>query len=137
MIKMLFVSAALLALAAPAAAQTIETGRADWDEFPAAKKKLRPLDVSLLTDLTERLLASGQCQVPGMSPKKFDVDISYAALIEPNGTVKRIVMEETGCATLNGLVGGIIYDWAQRGDFRPTGQREPLWFGDRITFARE
>jgi len=30
-----------------------------------------------------------------------------------------------------------VHDWAARGDFKPTGEAEPLWFVDRIAFARE
>jgi hypothetical protein len=137
MMKKPFLLLALLMLAVPATAQTVETGRADWDKFPRVKKKQRPLDVSRLSDWAESVLSSGECRVPGMSPDKFDIDIPYAALVEPDGTVKRVIMADAGCPGLNTMVGSTIYDWVQRGDFKPTGKKEPLWFAGRVAFARE
>lgn len=127
----------LLALAVPATAQTVETGRTNWSKLPRVKKKSRPLDEALLTDWTQRLLATGECKIPRMRPDRFDVDVPYAVLVEPNGTVKRILIAETGCAGLNSLIGSTVYDWAQKGDFGPTGQQQALWYAGRITFAQQ
>ena len=132
-----FLVLALTMVAVPATAQTVETGRTDWDKFPAVKRKSRPLDASLLVDWAERILASGKCQLPGQRPTKFDIDVPYVALVEPNGTVKRIIVAETGCPELETLVGSTVVDWVKRGDFKPTGHTQPLWFVDRIKFARE
>jgi hypothetical protein len=94
------------------------------------------LDVVWLNDWTEQILASGECKLPGMRPDKFDIDRPYAVLVEPSGAVQRIIVGETGCAGLNTMLGSTVHRWAQRGQFRPTGEKEPRWYVGRIAFAR-
>jgi hypothetical protein len=128
---------ALLATGAPAAAQTVEaTDRTRWDALPSVKMKSVDLDVDSLSGLTERILASGECQVPGMRADRFDIDQPYAVLVAPSGSVERIVIGETGCPQINSLLGTTVHRWAQLGKFRPTGQSEPRWYVGRIAYAR-
>jgi hypothetical protein len=126
-----------LLLAAPAAAQTVEAGETRWDQLPPVKKKHRPVDASFLTDWTHNVLRSGECSIPGMTAERFDVSLPYAVYVEPDGTVKRILVSDTGCPGLNTVLGSTVHEWAQKGDFRPTGEPEPLWYRGRIAFARE
>jgi len=129
---------ALFAVALPAKAQTVEaTSRTRWDQLPPVKMKSPYLDVARLNDWAEQILASGECKVPGMRPNRFDIDQRYAVLVAPSGAVQRIVIGETGCAGLNTLIGSTVYDWAQHGEFRATGESEPRWYVGRIAFARE
>jgi hypothetical protein len=138
MMKSAVILGALLAAAAPVGAQTVEaSARTGWDQMPPVKIKSVYLDVSLLSDWAERLFASGECKLPGQRANKFDIDERYAVLVEPGGTVQRIVIAGTGCAGLNTLLGSTIHRWAERGEFRPTGAQEPRWYSGRITFARE
>lgn len=128
---------ALLTASYPLAAQTVETtDRTRWDALPPVKMKSTELDVPLLNDWAERVLKSGECNVPGMRPTKFDIDQPYAVLVEPNGKVQRIVVGDAGCAGLNSLLGTTVHGWAQAGKYRPTGAREPRWYRGRIAFAR-
>lgn len=136
--KRSFLIAALAMLAMPATAQTVETGRSDdWDGYPPIKRSsARPLDVSFLSDWAYDILKTGKCKLPGQRAERFDIDVPYVALVEPNGTVKRIIVAETGCTPLNSMVGTTVFEMAKRGEFKPTGQDQPLWFSDRIQFAR-
>jgi hypothetical protein len=128
---------ALFAIAAPAAAQTVEsTNRTRWERLPTVKMKSVELDVDSLSGLTERILASGECQVPGMRADRFDIDQPYAVLVAPSGTVERIVIGETGCPQINSLLGTTIHHWAELGKYRPTGQSEARWYAGRIAYAR-
>ena len=128
---------AMMMTSTPATLPTVETGVTEWSKLPKVKKRDRALELSPMIDWTQKALASGECKIKGMNERKFDVDVPYAVLVEPNGTVKRIVIAETGCSSLNTLIGSTIFDWVQKGDFKPTGEDEPLWFGDRIAFAHE
>lgn len=128
---------AALSLAGAASAQTVEVGKADnWDGFPPIKRNSRPLDVSFLSDWAYDILKTGKCKLPGQRAERFDIDVPYVALIEPNGTVKRIIVAETGCAPLDTMVGSTVAEMAKRGEFKPTGQDRAYWFGDRIQFER-
>jgi hypothetical protein len=127
----------LMMTSVPAHAPTVETGVTDWAKLPKVKKKARALELSPLIDFAQKVLESGECKVPGMRPDRFDLDIPYAVLVEPDGAVKRIVIGETGCPGLNTLIGSTVYNWVQQGDFRPTGESEALWYGGRVAFAHE
>ena len=121
----------------PAAAQTVETtDRTRWDALPPVKMKSTELEVGLLNDWAEKVLKSGECEVRGMRPDKFDIDQPYAVLVEPSGRVQKIVVGDAGCAGLNSLLGTTVHRWAQDGKFRPTGASEPRWYRGRIAFAR-
>ena len=127
----------LLAVAAPAAAQTVEaTSRTRWDGLPPVKMKSVELDVPFLNDWAEQILSSGECRVPGMRPDRFDIDQPYAVLVEPDGKVDRIVVGDAGCPGLNTLLGSTVHQWAQDGKYKPTGASEPRWYVGRIAFAR-
>jgi hypothetical protein len=128
---------AIAMLAVPAAAQTVQTGRGDFARFPALKKKNRPLELSRLIAWTSDILATGQCRLRGQRPEKFDIDVPYAALVEPDGTVRRIIIAEIGCPALETMVGSTVVEMVKRGDVKPTGQDQAYWYGDRIAFARE
>lgn len=127
---------ALLGTAASAAPTVEATDRTRWDALPSVKMKQTELDVNLLNDWAEKILSSGECNIPGMRPDRFDIDKPYAVLVEPNGNVQRIVVGETGCAGLNSLLGSTVAQWAEERRFKPTGASEPRWYVGRIAFAR-
>ena len=128
---------ALALVSAPAAAQTVQTGRGEFQKFPQLKKKNIPLDLNRLIAWTSDILAKGECKLKGQRAEKFDIDVPYAALVEPDGTVRRIIIAEMGCPPLETMVGSTVVEMVKRGDVKPTGQEQAYWFGDRIAFARE
>ena len=123
--------------AVPAAAQTVETGRGAFDQLPALKRKNNPIEVGRLIAWTNGILSRGECRLNGQRPEKLDMDIPYAALVEPDGTVKRILIAETGCKPLEAVIGSTIVEMVQRGDVKPTGQDQAYWYGSRIAYATE
>jgi hypothetical protein len=126
---------ALAAMAVPAAAQTVETGTTEWDKLPAAKLGSDDIDYNRLVRWATQELQNPACRTGGMRPNKFDIDEPYAVLLQPDGTVSRIVVREMGCPGLNTVVGSTLADLAKRGKFRPTGEKTPLWYGGRLSFA--
>jgi len=133
--KLAFLAISVAALAAPAVAQTVETGTTDWDKLPTVKMGSDDIDYNRLVRWAATELGKPECKVPGMRPTKFDIDEPYAVLVEPNGNVKRIIVKEMGCAGLNTVVGSTLADLAKRGKFRPTGETQPYWYGGRLSFA--
>ena len=137
MLKSAALFIALLGTAASAAPTVEATDRTRWEALPSVRMKQTELDVNLLNDWAEKILRSGECNIPGMRPERFDIDKPYAVLVEPSGKVQRIVVGETGCAGLNSLLGSTVAQWAEEGRYRPTGAREPRWYVGRIAFARQ
>ena len=133
--KLAFLAVSLAALAAPATAQTVETGTTEWDKLPAVKMGADDVDYNRLVRWAATELAKPECKGTGMRPTKFDIDEPYAVLLEPNGAVKRIIVREMGCPGLNTVIGSTLADMAKRGKFRPTGQAQPYWYGGRLSFA--
>ena len=133
--KLAFLAVSLAALAAPAAAQTVETGTTEWDKLPPAKIGSDDVDYNRLVRWAATELANPACKGTGMRPTKFDIDEPYAVLVEPTGEVKRIIVREMGCPGLNTVIGSTLVDMVKRGKFRPTGQQQTLWYGGRLSFA--
>jgi len=131
---------AALSLSAPAWAQSVVSAHGNWSAIPPAKTRhsyAEYVDSNRLTLWMEQALRDGTCKVPGMSPKKFDVDVPYAVLVEPDGSVSQIMIPEMGCPALNTIVGSTVVELGKRGMFKPTGLAQAAWFRDRIAFARE
>jgi hypothetical protein len=125
----------LAALAVPAAAQKVETGTTQWDQLKPATMGTDDVDYGRLVRWATQELQNPACRNNGWRPDKFDIDEPYAVLVEPNGTVSRIIVREMGCPGLNTVIGSTLADLAKRGKFKPTGQPQALWYGGRLSFA--
>jgi hypothetical protein len=131
---------AALSLSPAASAQTVVSAHGNWSAIPAAKTRhsyAEYVDSNRLTLWMEQALRDGTCKVEGMSPKKFDVDVPYAVLVEPDGSVSQIMIPEMGCPALNTIIGSTVVELSRKGMFKPTGLAQAAWFRDRIAFARE
>src|SRR3954466_9049788 len=88
-----------LAGAAPAEIQ-VDVGQIKLASLPAAVRTERRLPTAEMVAKVEEILGPGGGQLPGQSAHKFDIDIPYAALVEPDGNVSRVVVGELGCSEL-------------------------------------
>jgi hypothetical protein len=134
---MMHVSAALalLLIAAPAAAQPVDAGRADWDALPPLKVRSRILPANDFAGRVEAILKSKACTLPGQRASRFDITVPFAILVAPDGTAERILVAEMNCAPLETLVGMIALKRVEVGDLEPTGERKARWFGSEISFT--
>ena len=131
---------AALGLSAPAGAQNVISAHGNWNAIPPAATRhsyAQYIDPNRLTLWMEQALREGTCSVRGMTPAKFDVDVPYAVLVEPDGSVSQVMIPEMGCPALNTIVGSTVVELGKRGMFKPTGLAQAAWFRDRIAFARE
>jgi hypothetical protein len=126
---------ALLLIAAPAASQPVDAGRADWDALPPLKARSRVLPTNELVGRVETILKSNACTLPGQRATRFDITVPFAILVAPDGTAERILVAEMNCAPLETLVGMIALKRVEVGDLQPTGERKARWFGSEITFT--
>ena len=133
---------ALIAFAALAATPTAPTsdtvqiyvGRADWSAFPAPRLAPRPLPTGAMINRVERILRDRECVIRGQSARRFDITVPYLVLLEPNGTAARVVVEDLGCRPIEDLVGLIVVELGEHGDFRPTGEQEARWYASDLNF---
>jgi hypothetical protein len=128
--------AAVLAMSAvPATAQSIDVGHANWDKFPRLKTADRRLPYDLLVGKVEQMLASDQCQLQGQSPRKFDIVVPYAVLLDEQGRASRIVVNDLGCPPLETMVGTLVADMSRLGDFTGGAPEKPRWYASVINFT--
>jgi hypothetical protein len=140
MMRKAVLALAALSLSAPGWAQKVVSAHGDWSAIPQAATRhsyAEYVDSNRLTLWMEQALRDGTCKVRGMNPNKFDVDVPYAVLVEPDGSISQIMIPEMGCPALNTIVGSTVVELGKRGMFKPTGLAQAAWFRDRIAFARE
>jgi hypothetical protein len=130
--------AAGLALLAPGAAlgQPVDTGVVRWDALPPVRVA-DALDYLQFDRLAERVLGTPECRAAGYKPDRFTFDAPYAVLVEPDGNVKRIVIEpNTKCPGLDFVVGLAVQDLSRRHKFKRTGEARARWYAGRVTFTQ-
>jgi len=117
----------------PAPDQSIAIGTMVWDKLPALKLRGR-LPYAQLVLSVQNMLKKGQCKIAGQTDKAFDIDVRFAVRVAPGGRATQVVVSDTGCATLNTLVGLTLFARSKRGDIEPeaTGAR---WFAGAMNFT--
>jgi hypothetical protein len=126
---------ALLLAAAPAAAQTIETGSGDWSNVPQMREQVGasvdPNAVAAISEMVDR----GQCTIPGQRRGNLDMNVPFLVLFKADGSIDRLVIHSIGCAQAEGLLAGAVLRLVQRGAFEPVGGRHEGWFRGEVGFA--
>ena len=71
----------------------------------------------------------------GYRPDRFSIDTPYAVLVEPDGSVRRIVIEANArCPAADYVVGLAVQGLARAHKFRATHAASARWYGGRIRF---
>ena len=139
MLNMLLLAAAAMAggegqpMAVSADIQ-VDVGHSDWSRMTPIKAAARELPNTTMVARVEEMFAKGECSIPGQRARHFDVSIPYGVLVNPDGTVRRIVVNDTGCRPLETYVGQILLARAQLGDFRAGAAATARWYAGSINF---
>ena len=133
---MLGVTASIL-LSGMTVSPQVDVGRFDSERFPAAPMRERQLPYDELLPPIEEILRAGLCRFEGQSYRRFDIRIPYAVLLAPDGTARRFIVRDMGCAPLETFAGHIMIDLVRAGDFRPTGRAVPAWHVGELRFTVE
>ena len=131
----IFALAAAFVLAAPAGATTIEVGKANWSSMPRLDKAPRPLSYSTMVGNVEKMLQQRTCRFDGQSPRRFDLTVPYAVLIEPDGKASRVLVADMGCEPLETMVGNLVADLSELGDYRASAGDTGRWYASSINFT--
>jgi hypothetical protein len=115
----------------------VDVGRFDQSQFPNATKVERRMPHAELTHRVDRILAAGQCELPGQSKMRYNINVPYAVLMQPSGEVTRVVVKEIGCAPIELLVGQVALELSRAGDFRTSHQQGERWYVSELHFARD
>jgi hypothetical protein len=130
-----FLAAALLLAAAPAMAQTIETGSGDWTNVPQMRQhygsSVDPYAVAAISELIGR----GECVIPGQRRGNLDMHVPFLVEFDARGAINRLVIRPLGCARAEGVLAGALLRMVQQGVFEPAGGRREGWFRGEVGFA--
>lgn len=126
---------ALMLAVSPAHAQSVDVGKMNWSKLPALKEKPSRLDYAQLVERVETVLSTEKCQIEGASPRRFDITVPYAVLVEPGGKASRIVVSQMNCTGIERLVGEAVLARSDVGDFLPTGEARPRWYVSALNFT--
>ena len=114
----------------------VDVGRWDPANFPSLIKLERTLPHAEMTRRVETMFDKRVCRIPGQNDRVFDVTIPYAVLMEPSGELKKVVVGEVGCASLETLAGQIVVSQASRGDFKIKHASGEQWYTSELYFAK-
>jgi hypothetical protein len=125
----------VLLAAGTARGQAVETGVVKWEALPPVRVA-DDLNYSELDRLAERLVANDGCRAAGYHADRFAFDAPYAVLVQPDGTVERIVIEPNAkCPDLDYVVGLAVRTLSKRHRFKGTREAHARWYAGRIAFG--
>lgn len=91
---------AFAAMAAPQAGVQVDVGRANWSSYPALVRAHRPFPTEPMVDFVSEVLRERQCSFENQTDRTFDITVPYLALVNPDGSVSRVVVGDTGCRSI-------------------------------------
>lgn len=127
---------ALLAAAAPAAAETIvQTAETDWSYLPAMEhitnNHLDNIALAGIHNVVER----GDCALPGQSKREMNLTVPFAVQFTPDGQLAKLVIKKLGCAEIEGIVAGALLEMVKGGDYRPVRRNAEGWYRGDFSFV--
>ncbi len=131
------IAMAAMLMMSPAAEIRVDVGEVRTNALPPLRRVERSLPTPAMVDEVERILAETQCRLPGQTPRRFDIDVPYAVLVEPDGAASRVVVSELGCPELESYAGLVVLEMARRGEFMRTGENKARWFASTLNFNLE
>lgn len=126
--------AAMLLTAATPAEIRVDVGQIDLARLPGIEPRGRDLPTSGMVHRVEQILAEGKCKLDGQTWRKFDIDVPYAVLLQPDGSANRVVVSDMGCPEIETLTGRIVLELARQREFGAPGDARAKWFGSTLNY---
>jgi len=132
---MLSLMAAALIANTPSVPANIEVAsNASWGAYPRLRTEEITVPSGDMVRRVQLMLQREECEFEGQSARRFDIDVNYAVMLDPQGNASRIIVEDVGCRPLELYVGRIAADIMRSGYVRVTPPAAPSWYGNRINF---
>ena len=112
---------------------TIEVARADWSAFAPLQTADLAIPNGHMIMRVERMVR-GQCRPLQQANWKFNFDINYAVMLDPQGHATRIIVEDIGCRPIETYVGNVVASLVEQGYVLTAPPAQPQWFTSRINF---
>lgn len=115
----------------------VDVGQVDLSTLPALKQSGPQLPTRAMVARVERILASGHCKIRGNTSRRFDIDVPFAILLEPDGKANQVVVSDLGCPELESFAGIIALELANRGHLHARTDTKAQWFGSMLNFNQQ
>jgi hypothetical protein len=124
----------LLLTAAATVPDQIEVARASWTAYPRLDTEAVAVPNEEMITRVQRLMQRDECEFAGQNPRRFDIDVNYAVMLDSQGNAKRVIVEDVGCRPLELLVGRVASDLVARGFVLTPPPASPTWYASQINF---
>lgn len=123
-------------VSAPAmAGPTVESANGDWSKLPQLEQRgYQHLNEKMEAKLYE-IAGSGHCPSFTLSHDRLDLRISFATQYTPEGSLSRLILPQLGCADAEAVVGGVLLEMLQAGDYAPTRKSLNGWYQGALGFS--
>lgn len=124
----------LLLGSAAANAATVETANNDFSWLPTlANSGIVNLTPEAITSI-HQLVIDNQCKIAGSDKRDLNMTVPFAAHFNPDGSLDKIVLKRIGCPRAEGILGGVLLEMFDRGEFKPTGANQDGWYRSQLSF---
>ncbi len=127
-------AAALIANSPTVPSQIEIASNASWDAYPQLVTENIAVPSGDMVRRVQLMLQQDECDFEGQTARRFDIGVSYAVMLDPQGNATRIIVQDVGCRPLELYVGRIAADIMRNGYARVSPPSEPSWYGNRINF---
>ena len=128
------VAAALMANTPTIPSQIEIASNASWDAYPLLVTENVAVPNGEMVRRVQLMLQQDECDFAGQTARRFDIDVNYAIMIDPQVNASRIIVQDVGCRPLELYVGRIAADIMRNGYVRVSPPSQPSWYGNRINF---
>ena len=123
-----------LAATGTANAQSVEIADGDWSAVPVIQPRGEVHISTKIVDRLHTLAGETKCNVPGFEKRRIDLAVPFVIQFTPQGGVGRIVLRNMRCPQLESVLGAVLLQMAQAGEYRPTGENQERWYRSELTF---
>src|SRR5574338_1353629 len=122
-----------LPVAASAASPIVEVADANWSFLPPLKQRSSDHLSNKGIARIHEIAKERKCNIPGMKSGLLEFDMSFAAQFTSDGKLTRLVMPKLACPEAEGILGGMLLNMVQEGDYRPDGKNRDGWYRGELS----
>lgn len=126
-------------VAASPAAPTVQVATGDWSKLPPLELiSYQHLSSAIMSEVYE-IGHQHRCRLPGQKGGHLDLSISFAAQLDPQGKLVRLLLPNLNCPEAEAWLGGTLVKSIQNGDYRPDAKapNPEGWYRGDFSFYYE
>lgn len=132
--RLIALAALVLSPTAAQASPSVATANGDWSYLPAlVERDYSHLDLKALQILWD-IANSRRCSLPGYRGMSMNFRLSFAVQYKPDGSLDRVILPPMNCPEAEGILGRVLIDMIQGGDYGRVPADSDGWYRGDFTF---